>query len=83
MMSQYDFYCDVKGSVRSFYSTLLSHTAERYLTLPVYGRKLLYLQVFYNEQGRPSIYNQVPVHVHSYHMVPMKLLNDDSQVSNY
>ena len=35
--SQSDFDCDVKGSVRSIYPTLLSHTAEPYPTLPVMG----------------------------------------------
>ena len=35
MMSQLDFDCDIKGSVRSIYPTLLSHTVEHYPRLPV------------------------------------------------
>ena len=32
-----DFHGDVKGNVKSIYPTLLSHTPERYPTLPVMG----------------------------------------------
>ena len=36
-MTQKEFDCDIKRSVIYFYSTQLSHTAERYPTLPVLG----------------------------------------------
>ena len=67
--------------MRSIYLTLLSHTAEHYPTLPVMRENFCNAQVLYNEQGRPSTYNQV--HVHNFYMVPMKLLNDESEVSSY
>ena len=39
MTSQYISDCDVKGSIRLTHPTLLSHTVERFPTLPVMREK--------------------------------------------
>ena len=56
-MSQYDFHCDVKGSVRLIYPTPLFHTAESYPTLSVMRKRhILVLWLC-----PPSIYTYVVV----------------------